>query len=89
MNIRRLLVEADPKRDAGTVERVERLYASARGLKEDPQQRLARRQAIAAGMEKLRAASPERLRGRSFFECGSTTTGCSASAFAMRTSTGR
>ena len=61
VNIRRLLVEADPKRDAGTVERVERLYASARGLKEDPQQRLARRQAIATGIEKLRAASPERL----------------------------
>ena len=60
-NIRRLLVEADPKRDAGTVERIEKLYASARALPNDPQQRLSRRQSIATGMEKLRAANPERL----------------------------
>lgn len=60
-NIRRLLIETDPKRDASTVERIEQIYASARGLDDDPQQRLARRQAIAIGIERLRAASPERL----------------------------
>lgn len=60
-NIRRLLIETDPKRDASTVERIEQIYASARGLDDNPQQRLARRQAIAIGIEKLRAASPERL----------------------------
>jgi hypothetical protein len=61
LNIRRLLIEADPKRDATMVERVEQLYVSARGLDDNPEQRLARRQLIANGMEKLRAASPERL----------------------------
>jgi 1-acyl-sn-glycerol-3-phosphate acyltransferase len=60
-NIRRLLVEADPKRDAGTVERIEQLYAAARDLPNDPQQRLARRQLIATGIERLRAADPGRL----------------------------
>ena len=60
-NIRRLLIETDPKRDASTVERIEQIYASARGLEDNPQQRLDRRQAIAIGIEKLRAASPERL----------------------------
>ena len=60
-NIRRLLIETDPKRDASTVERIEQIYASARGLDDNPQQRLARRQAIAIGIERLRAASPERL----------------------------
>ena len=61
LNIRRLLIEADPKRDAAMVERIDQLYASARGLDDNPEQRLARRQLIANGMERLRAASPERL----------------------------
>ena len=47
-NIRRLLIETDPKRDASTVERIEQIYASARGLEDNPQQRLDRRQAIAS-----------------------------------------
>jgi 1-acyl-sn-glycerol-3-phosphate acyltransferase len=52
--IRRLLVEADPDADAAMVTRVERLYAAARGPAQSPQERIARRQAIAQGMERLR-----------------------------------
>jgi 1-acyl-sn-glycerol-3-phosphate acyltransferase len=58
--IRRLLVEADPRADAAIVERVDRLYAAARGRPNDPQERLARRRTIAAGMERLRQADPAR-----------------------------
>lgn len=59
-HIRRLLVEADPGGDAAVVDRVDRLYAAARGIAHDPQERVARRRAIAAGMERLRAADPQR-----------------------------
>ncbi len=58
--MRRLLIEADPKADAALVERVDRLYAAARGRAGDPADRVARRRAIAAGMERLRAKDPQR-----------------------------
>ena len=48
-HMRRLLVEADPRADAALVDRVDRLYAAARGRPADPADRLARRQTIAAG----------------------------------------
>lgn len=53
--MRRLLVEADPEADAAMVARVERLYSAARGAAHSPQERVERRQAIAQGMERLRA----------------------------------
>jgi glycerol-3-phosphate O-acyltransferase / dihydroxyacetone phosphate acyltransferase len=58
--MRRLLVEADPAADAALVDRVDRLYAAARGRPDDPLDRLARRRAIAAGVEQLRTVHPER-----------------------------
>jgi glycerol-3-phosphate O-acyltransferase / dihydroxyacetone phosphate acyltransferase len=59
-HMRRLLVESDPEKDAAIVGRVERLYAAARGPAADPRERVARRQAIAAGIERLREADPAR-----------------------------
>jgi 1-acyl-sn-glycerol-3-phosphate acyltransferase len=52
--MRRLLVEADPEKDAALVTRVERLYAAARGRAASGGERVARRQAIATGIERLR-----------------------------------
>ncbi|HET9265695.1 MAG TPA: lysophospholipid acyltransferase family protein [Vicinamibacterales bacterium] len=57
-HIRLLLIEADPKADAALVERVDRLYAAARGRPADPAERLSRRRTIAAGIEQLRAGDP-------------------------------
>lgn len=54
-HMRHLLIEADPQADAALVERVDRLYATARGLPRDAAGRVARRRAIAAGMHRLRA----------------------------------
>jgi 1-acyl-sn-glycerol-3-phosphate acyltransferase len=59
-HMRRLLVEADPGADARLVERVDRLYAAARGRPSQPEERIARRQAIAGGIEHLRKADPAR-----------------------------
>jgi hypothetical protein len=59
--MRRLLVEADPGGDAAMVARVERLYSAARGRPRSPQERVARQQAIAQGIERLRAADPVRF----------------------------
>jgi glycerol-3-phosphate O-acyltransferase / dihydroxyacetone phosphate acyltransferase len=59
-HMRRLLVEADPLADAALVERVDRLYAAARARPSNPEERLARRRAIAAGMERLRTVAPDR-----------------------------
>jgi glycerol-3-phosphate O-acyltransferase/dihydroxyacetone phosphate acyltransferase len=58
--LRNLLVEADPVSDAALVERIDRLYAAARGRPSDAEDRVARRRAIAAGMERLRAVDPHR-----------------------------
>jgi 1-acyl-sn-glycerol-3-phosphate acyltransferase len=59
--MRRLLVEADPGGDAAMVARVERLYSAARGRPRNPQERVARQQAIARGVERLRAADSVRF----------------------------
>lgn len=58
--MRRLLIEADPAGDAALVDRVDRLYAAARGRPPDPEDRVARRRIIAAGVDRLRATSPEK-----------------------------
>jgi glycerol-3-phosphate O-acyltransferase / dihydroxyacetone phosphate acyltransferase len=58
--IRLLLVEADPRSDAALVDRVDRLYAAARGVSWEPEERLARRRIIAGGIDRLRRADPER-----------------------------
>ena len=58
--MRQLLVEAEPNTDAALVDRVDRLYAAARGRQRDPEQRVARRRVIASGIERLRAADPDR-----------------------------
>jgi hypothetical protein len=59
-HMRRLLIEADPGADARLVDRVDRLYAAARGIAHDPEERIARRRAIAAGIHRLRDTAPER-----------------------------
>ncbi len=57
--MRRLLVEVDPREDARIVWRIEELYSAARGVARAPEARLARRQRIAAGLAQLRARYPE------------------------------
>jgi glycerol-3-phosphate O-acyltransferase/dihydroxyacetone phosphate acyltransferase len=59
-HMRRLLIEADPHADAALVDRVDRLYAAARQRGRDPLDRVARRRAIADGMNRLRDADPKR-----------------------------
>jgi hypothetical protein len=59
-HMRGLLIEADPEGDAALVDRVDRLYAAARGHGRDPRERVERRRVIAAGMERLRDADPDR-----------------------------
>jgi 1-acyl-sn-glycerol-3-phosphate acyltransferase len=58
--MRRLVVEADPEADARLVHRVDRLYTAARGSAATADERVARRRAIAMGIERLRAADPQR-----------------------------
>jgi 1-acyl-sn-glycerol-3-phosphate acyltransferase len=58
--MRRLLIEADARADAALIERVDRLYAAARGHGSDPGERVIRRRIIAAGIERLRSADPAR-----------------------------
>ena len=58
--MRLLLIEAESKTDAVIVDRVDRMYAAARGRSGDPQERIDRRRIIAAGIERLRAADPRR-----------------------------
>ena len=60
-HLRRLMIEADPRRDLPVVTRVDRLYASARGAARGPEARIARRRLIAKGIEHLRAHDPDRL----------------------------
>lgn len=60
LHMRQVLVEADPGADTRLVERVDRLYSAARGRPHAPHERLARRQAIAAGIERLRTADAAR-----------------------------
>ena len=58
--MRLLLIEAESKTDVAIVDRVDRMYAAARGRSGDPQERIERRRIIAAGIERLRAADPRR-----------------------------
>ncbi len=58
--MRRLLIEADPEADARLVRRVDRLYSAARGPAGTPDEKVARRRAIARGIERLRATHPQR-----------------------------
>jgi glycerol-3-phosphate O-acyltransferase / dihydroxyacetone phosphate acyltransferase len=60
LHIRDLMIEADASGDAALVDRVDRLYSSARGLPGDPAERLDRGQLIANGIQRLRAADPAR-----------------------------
>ena len=59
--LKHLMVEAEPRHDLPIVERVDRLYAAARGASRDARERLGRRRLIAAGMAKLREQDPARL----------------------------
>ncbi len=59
--LRRLMVEAEPRHDLPLVERVDRLYAAARGASRDARERLGRRRLIAAGLARLREGDPARL----------------------------
>jgi 1-acyl-sn-glycerol-3-phosphate acyltransferase len=56
--LRELMVEADPRADLPLVDRIDRLYAAARGVSRDPADRIRRRGLIAAGIERLRASDP-------------------------------
>ncbi len=58
--IRRLLIEADPQADARLVLRVDRLYSAARAPAATAEDKVARRRAIAQGIERLRATDPRR-----------------------------
>jgi glycerol-3-phosphate O-acyltransferase/dihydroxyacetone phosphate acyltransferase len=60
VHMKRLLIEADPGADARLVDRVDRLYAAARGRPHAPEERIARRQAIADGIERLRESDAAR-----------------------------
>ena len=56
--LRALMVEADPRSDLPLVDRIDRLYAAARGVSRDPAERVRRRRLIAGGMERLRMNDP-------------------------------
>ena len=58
--LRRVMIEADPRADLPVVDRVDRLYAAARGVSQDPAERVRRRRLIARGMERLRREHPAR-----------------------------
>ncbi len=59
--LKHLMVEAEPRHDLPIVERIDRLYAAARGASRDARERLGRRRLIAEGMARLRASDPARL----------------------------
>ena len=56
--LRVLMVEADPRADLPLVDRIDRLYAAARGVSRDPAARIRRRALIAGGIERLRRSDP-------------------------------
>ena len=58
--LRRVMIEADPRADLPLVDRVDRLYAAARGVSRDPAERVRRRRLIARGMDRLREEHPDR-----------------------------
>lgn len=57
--LRRVMIEADPRADLPLVDRVDRLYAAARGVSRDPAERVRRRRLIARGMDRLREQHPD------------------------------
>jgi len=57
--MRALVALADPRSDAEVVERIERLYAAAKGLPDDPEGRTARRRLVSEGLTRLRSEDPE------------------------------
>ena len=59
--LKHLMVEAEPRHDLPIVERIDRLYAAARGASRDARERLGRRRLIAEGMARLREQDPARL----------------------------
>lgn len=59
--LKHLMVEAEPRHDLPIVDRLDRLYAAARGASRDARERLGRRRLIAAGMAQLRRRDPARL----------------------------
>ena len=59
--LKHLMVEAEPRHDLPVVERIDRLYAAARGASRDASERIGRRRLIAAGMTRLRERDPARL----------------------------
>lgn len=59
-HLRTLLIEADPRSELEIIHRVDRLYATARGVSRDPEDQFRRRRLIAAGMERLRQLDPPR-----------------------------
>ena len=61
LRLKHLMVEAEPRHDLPIVERIDRLYAAARGASRDTRERLGRRRLIAAGMAELRRRDPARL----------------------------
>ena len=60
-HLRRLMIEAAPRDDLPLIARMDQLYASARGVSMEPQDRVTRRQLIADGMQQLRQRDPDRL----------------------------
>ena len=61
LGLRQLMVEANPRDDLSLVARIERLYASARGVSRKPKDQIVRRRLIAEGMEALRERDPDQL----------------------------
>lgn len=59
-HLRTLVIEADPRSELEVVHRVDRLYATARGVSRDPEDQFRRRRLIASGMERLRQRDPVR-----------------------------
>ena len=59
--LKHLMIEAEPRHDLPIVERIDRLYAAARGSSRQARERLGRRRLIAAGMAELRQRDPARL----------------------------
>ena len=60
-NLRRLMIEADPRTDLPLIARVDHLYASARGMSRAAKDRVVRRRLIAEGMDQLRGKDPQRF----------------------------
>ena len=62
-HMRSVLIEADPRTEAGLVERIERLYRSERTVNDDPLATVARKRVIAEALRRVRAERPEWFEG--------------------------